>query len=419
MKIIEENKLNQQINIINEFTQNKSIKEYFDSISSLQISSLQDISFEEDIAFFDEVSFILSVIASIINHPHLTNKAEDIIIRSELAGSIPADAFNQVVKEPILWREKDYEMVPENVHYYEYTDELKIYENIFIVMLIKLISTEMDKYLSFYVSKIPSFTNSKDTLLNTKDVEIALNKIDKIIKRISFIKDTFFFKEVSKAKVTFKYVQPTNILTKNRLYNLCFKFYKKFIKYEDQDTLINDLGIFYFNLLLKKCKEKNFILDESKNQSLEDLSFHYNDYDVNVKLNNSLHKIELLINDNNVIKHNLWFNLERKNNNYAFTKNDAYTDYVISAWNLNNLSNLTQELFNTVQCESNLIEHWLNLHFMETVGSKLVYSRYCPICKSKEIVEDNGLFNCSSCGSIYRFKNNKEEDRIWFIRLRG
>ena len=177
MKIIEENKLNQQINIINEFTQNKSIKEYFDSISSLHISSLQDISFEEDIAFFDEVSFILSVIASIINHPHLTNKTEDIIIRSELAGSIPADAFNQVVKEPILWREQDYEMVPENVHYYQYTDELKIYENIFIVMLIKLLSTEMNKYLSFYVSKIPSFTNSKDTLLNTKDIEIALNKI--------------------------------------------------------------------------------------------------------------------------------------------------------------------------------------------------------------------------------------------------
>ena len=419
MKIIEENKLNQQINIINEFIKNKSFVDYYASINSLKISSLQDISFEEDIAFFDEVSSLLSVITSIIKHPHLSNKAEDIIIRSELAGNIPADAFNQVVKEPILWKEQDYEMIPEHVHYYQYVDELKIYENIFVVMLIKLLFTEMSKYQSFYVSLIPSFNKKDDTLTNTSDVEIALKKIDRIIKRLSFIKDTFFFKEVSKAKQTFKYVQPTNILTKDRLYNMCFKFYKKFIKYEDQEKVVSDLGVFYYNLLLQECKNKNFILDESKSHNLEDLSFSFNDCCVNLKLNNDLHKIELSISDGIKIKHNLWFNLDRKNVNFNIGSTDSITNYVLSVWNLNNGINLNEPLFNKNKTESELISYWLDAHFIETPGSKLVYSKYCPVCKSKDIIEENSILSCGSCGSIYKFKKNKEEDRIWFIRLRG
>lgn len=419
MKIIEENKLNQQINIINEYIKNRSYKDYYASIDSLKISSLQDISFEEDIAFFDEVSSILSVIASIIKHPHLTNKTEDIIIRSELAGNVPADAFNQVVKEPILWKEQDYEMLPEYVHYYQYTDELKIYENVFIVMLIKLLSTEMNKYLSFYISMLPSFEKKEDSLTNTKDVEVALNKIDRIIKRISFIKDTFFFKEVSKAKQTFKYVQPTNILTKNRLYNLCFKFYKKFIKYEDQDALLSDLSLFYYHLLLQKCKDKKFILDESKSQSLEDLSFSFNNYSVNLKLNNNLHKIELSIIDSTKVVHNLWFNLDRNNSNFNITVNNSTTDYVISVWNLNNYKALTTSLFSSIKTEKELISSWLDVHFMETPGSKLVFSRYCPVCKSKDVYENDSIHQCNTCGSIYKFKKNEKEDRIWFIRLRG
>lgn len=419
MKIIEENKLNQQINIINEFMKNKSFVDYYASINSLKISSLQDISFEEDIAFFDEVSSLLSVITSIIKHPHLSNKAEDIIIRSELAGNIPADAFNQVVKEPILWKEQDYEMIPEHVHYYQYVDELKIYENIFVVMLIKLLFTEMSKYQSFYVSLIPSFNTKDDSLTNTNDVEIALKKIDRIIKRLSFIKDTFFFKEVSKAKQTFKYVQPTNILTKDRLYNMCFKFYKKFIKYEDQEKVVSDLGVFYYNLLLQECKNKNFILDESKSQSLEDLSFSFNECCVNIKLNNDSHKIELSISDGIKIKHNLWFNLDRKNNGYNIGGTDSITNYVLSVWNLNNGINLNEPLFNKNKTESELISYWLDAHFIETPGSKLVYSKYCPVCKSKDIIEENSILSCGSCGSIYKFKKNKEEDRIWFIRLRG
>ena len=172
MKIIEENKLKEIIQIINSYHKDKSIQVLFNNLDSLTLSSLQDVSYEKDIEFFDEVSFILSVISSIISHPHLSNRGEDIIIRAELAGSIPSDAFNQVVKEPILWKEQDAEMVPENVHYYQYTDELKIYENVFIGMLITTLSKELSKYQEFYVSLIPSIENNIE-VLDAEEINIS------------------------------------------------------------------------------------------------------------------------------------------------------------------------------------------------------------------------------------------------------
>ena len=36
--------------------------------------------------------------------------------------------------------------------------------------------------------------------LDTESIELALKKIDRINRRIRFVKNTFFYKEVSKAK---------------------------------------------------------------------------------------------------------------------------------------------------------------------------------------------------------------------------
>ena len=131
MRIIEESKLKKNISQLNNYKKaNKLVKDYYNNLDSLKLTSLQSLSYDQDIAFFDEVSFILNVIASIISHPHLSNKGEDIVIRSELAGHISVDSFQRMFKEPSFWKEKDLEMKPEYVHHYQYTDEIKIFENI-------------------------------------------------------------------------------------------------------------------------------------------------------------------------------------------------------------------------------------------------------------------------------------------------
>ena len=416
MKIIEENKLKEIIQIINSYHKDKSIQVLFNNLDSLTLSSLQDVSYEKDIEFFDEVSFILSVISSIISHPHLSNRGEDIIIRAELAGSIPSDAFNQVVKEPILWKEQDAEMVPENVHYYQYTDELKIYENVFIGMLITTLNLELNKYQEFYVSLIPSLENNID-ILDAEEVNIALNKINRLLRKLRFIMNTHFYKEVSKVKMSFKNIQPTNILLKDRLYNFCFKFYRKFIKYEDREILLEDFRTYYYHLILKVFKSCGFDLDESKSQEFNNLTFNYRDFIVNVytKENNPGIFINIKYNELNVV-HHLLLNLERNNKDYnANILDDATTTSVISLWNLNSCNDLNNPIFKNYQKEEELIKFFVLDKFKEITGNLDAYTKYCPVCRSRNIDESNNICMCDDCNSIYTFKNNKS---IWFIRVR-
>ena len=123
MRIVEENKLKDIIEIINKnLDKYQNIEVLYNHLNHIRLLSLQSLSLQEDYVFFDEVSFILSVISSIITHPHLSTRGEDVIVRTELAGNISADAFNQVVKEPIIWKKKGLDMVPEHVHYYQYND---------------------------------------------------------------------------------------------------------------------------------------------------------------------------------------------------------------------------------------------------------------------------------------------------------
>lgn len=417
MKIIEENKLKEIIQIINDYhNDNKKIKKFFNNLDSLTLSSLQDVSYEKDIEFFDEVSFILSVISSIISHPHLSNRGEDIIIRAELAGSIPSDAFNQVVKEPILWKEQNAEMVPENVHYYQYTDELKIYENVFIGMLITTLSLELARYQEFYISLIPSLDDGME-VLDALSTNVALNKINRLQRKLRFIMNTHFYKEVSKVKMSFKNIQPTNILLKDRLYNFCFKFYRKFIKYEDRELLLEDFKTYYYHLILKVFKTHGFNLDESKSQGFNNLSFNFKDYIVNVYTEEYKPGIFLNIKyqDLNVV-HHLLLNLERNNKDYSLTLyEDSTTTSVISLWNLNTSENLEIPIFKNYAKEEEIVKYFVLDKFKEVTGNLDMYEKYCPVCRARSVDIINNQCTCDECGSIYTFKEN---NKIWFIRVR-
>ena len=96
-------------------------------------------------------------------------------------------------------------------------------------MLITTLSLELARYQEFYVSLIPSLDNDVE-ILDANLTNVALDKINRLQRKLRFIMNTHFYKEVSRVKMSFKSIQPTNILLKDRLYNFCFKFYRKFIK---------------------------------------------------------------------------------------------------------------------------------------------------------------------------------------------
>lgn len=421
MKIIEETQLKNSILKLNKYQgENKSIKAYYRNLDEIDLGSLQNFSLEKDYEFFDEISFILSVITSIISRPQISNRGEDIIIRADMAGHISTESFKEVFKESNLWKEKNLEMVPEYVHHYQYTDELKIYENIFIGMIIKLIDIELAKYKDFYVSLIPSFDYLDEVVLEDKKIEEILNYIDKLLRKLRHIKNTYFYREISKCNLTLKNIQPTNILLKNRLYNYCYKFYKKFIQYIDQESLLEDFKSYYKVNILKVFKEKKFILDESKSQKLNDLSFVFNDYKVQLTLNENKPSINLSITLGNVTaNHQLLLDVERNSLNFSEAKiGDNITNSVVTLWNLYDVNNLNVPIFKNQTSEYEIVKYWIMDKFQEIFANRELYEKYCPICRGKNIEVENELHICPSCNSLYTFKKIDNKDAIWFLKFR-
>ena len=421
MKIIEESKLKSNIRQLNKYKKaNKDPIDFYNNLDSLELESLQNLSFVQDNAFFDEISFILSVIASIASHPHLANKGEDVVIRSELAGHISTESFQRMFKEPSFWKEKDLEMVPEYVHHYQYTDEMKIYENLFIGMIVKILDQEIAEYTDFYSQLIPSIdVNNTDELLENENIETALSKLAMLKRKIRFIKNTHFYKEVSKVKFQLKNLQPTNILVKDRLYNYCFRFYKKFIQYIDKESLRRDFGTYYYYLILKTLKSKNMVLDETKKNTSVSFSFIHNDYYIQLNLENRKTSILLKIgleDEQFVSKHRLVLNTERDIEEFDKTNAvNILTTQFATLWNIKDSEDAKHYIFKNALPEKDIAEYWINNKFEERNIKQEMFTKYCPVCKKADIEEKTGFYYCSECGSIYTFK---EENKAWFLRIR-
>lgn len=418
-------------------------KSFFNNLDALDIKSLQDLSFNSDLKFFDDVNFILSVIISIVVHPHISTKGENIVLRSDQIGSVQNDMFLQTLRDSQLWKHnQEKEMIPEYVHYYQNVDEIRIYENIFICMLINLLNEELNKYSSFYQSMIVTYRGEDTLSMSDDNVFVAFSKIEILKKKIRRIKETNFYKMVSKGGVKLSHITPTNILLKDRLYNYCFKFYRKLISYEDKDSLIYDFTSYYYVLMLKALKDFEFKVSSSKKNSQQkmfdndglkmtnEISLMNNKFKITVSFNENLQTILLNVKSKELkdieVKHELFIDPD---SSFAYVEevirqHDDFENYMecLSIWNRAYIDNdkITPIKQNPMS-ETDLIAQYLNDKLKEIKGSKRIYSAYCPSCKSKGItLYDNGIRECNSCRSAYAFvnHNDKNDATIWFIKLK-
>lgn len=409
MRIIEERRLKDITNIINEYQKkSENIISFYKNINKIKLESLQELYSEKNNEFFDDVSFVLDAITSIIAKPHISNKTEDIILRSDIAGHISNEAFQMCYKEPSLWKEKDFEMVPEYVHHFQYTDNIKIYENIFIGMLIDLIDIEVNTFLEMYESLIPSIDETME-LREDKTIEELIQYAKKLDRRLRYIKGTNFYKEVSKESLRGHVITPTNILTKDRLYNYCFKFYKKFIQYTDYEALLNDLKKYYLVLIIKNFKERKFVLDE-KTTDLSDVYFNTNDFNINVNIKDDYIKFTVEYKNIKSVT-NIYIDLNEETKDLNL---DGDFNYLLKIYNIKNLDN-NHLVFHNPKLEQELIDYIISESIKTYTGKKELYTTYCPVCKSKEIENKKNLYICSSCNSMYLFK---DKNTIWFKKIR-
>ena len=270
MKLSEEKGLKNAIREIKRYAKkHEDAISFYRHLDELNCPSLSTISFSSDLKFFEECQFILNVVISIIAHPHLSNKGEDIVLRAEQVSQLSSDMFIKTLKEPQFWKKDVQGLKPQYVYYYQNVDDLKIYENYFIVHLVDVIESDMNLYSSFYASIIKTVNGTKQLSLNEDQVQVAFEHIQQLLNKILKIKTTYFYKEVSKANFSLTTIHLTNIFLKNQAYRYCFRFYKKLITYGNSQTLNQDFMTYYYCVLLKCLKAKNMNLSaKNKNTNL-------------------------------------------------------------------------------------------------------------------------------------------------------
>lgn len=439
MKRSEEVNLTNQIELIRTFAKRQvDIQSFYQHIDSMPLVSVQDLSFEKDIEFFKELTFILSVILSIIAKPHLSHKRDEILARSGEVSVISEEDFQKTLRDSSIWKEQDNGLLlPEYLYYHQYEDEIKIYENIFVVHLVNEISLIVDHYSSLYISLLSVANRNVDKLLQDNSAQLkAMEEVNYVNRRIDLIKSTYFYKEVSKAKNKPKVFYPTNILLKDRLYNICFKFYKKMYVYDEKSTLNNHLFIYYFVLLLKKLHENKFDLD-MRNKALvyqnnhisvpEKMIFTNSDFRLNIDViqNENLFVISFKDKlDDAISKHYIYIESDATFQEVVIPEvnEEVFSIEYLSLWHRSmvNEEGQIETLNKTLESEEEMIDNLIRSHHYVVSGSEKIYSSYCPSCKNKNLVELNGYYRCPDCGAIYKFlkaKGDKQINRIVFAKL--
>lgn len=436
MKVSEEKYLKSRISKIKKYTlEYPSVKGFYENLALLNELSLQDLSFKTDLELFDEFGLILSVITTIVSNPRISNRNEETILRADQAGAIQNDMFESTMRDASLWKRKNLEMVPEYVHYHEVVDDIRIYENVFIGHLINMIDIELGKYMNFYISILQKFDGQSRLTYSKDNEEMAISRIESLDKRIKRLKNTYFYREVSKAKIDMSHITPTNILLKNRLYNMCFKFYKKMITYEDRSHLMDDFILFYYINLIKQLNNLGFklttkgdiVLDKRGSIDLyKPLTFKSDKFKIVIRRHDAYEGIVMDVS-----------NLGIKGSNYShLLLVDPLANFEginrmiktgipslfssvegITLWNMAYINDSAVAMFDNVYSEDVLISKWILSKCKETLASYKLYSFYCPICRNKNVDEKDEVFRCRDCDSIYTFYSNKDEDRLWFIKI--
>lgn len=384
--------------------------------------SLQKISYEEDCSYFKEALSLLGIILSIAEKPHVSTRREEVFARIEQAGQLSADDFKRVCRDGSLWKRRGIKMVPEELYYFRNEDELCIYENRFIVLLIDLIGREITELKRVYGERLPRIGENTDVLY-AGDAGMALDFARNIEKRVAYLKNTGFYKIVGKEKPLKGRISPTNILLKDLKYRACFKFYNGFLKYQCEGEEAEDLRSIIKIYILKSLKKLGFDLKEGKNLN------EYKACDKEFSLNFNFNKKGAVILDvtHKISKKTVKYALFAEDGRSAeaaeeFASGDDGKNFcsveIIGEWSLKD--GVTHELLSRAgQTEEEMIYSWLASKIRLIRADSSVYKKYCPACGVSGVYENDGDFFCPNCGTRYAFtQNSSGESVIWICKLR-
>lgn len=413
---------------VNDYAANyQDINQFYSSVDTLTLPRLQDLSFESDLSYFYEVEKVLSYIYTISQRPYINTKTNDIIVRSDVASQLNETDRLMTFQDTSLWKKKGNELSPEYVHFHEYVDQIAIYENRFIVYLLNLINDDLIREQVFYVSTLNKFDfKNSDLSFDQLRQEEAVRLLNRLINIVNRIKDTRFYKEVSKVKAKMDNVLPTNILMQNPLYRRCYIFYREFISSTDYEKTNQQLLCYYYVQILRYLKRKDYTLTSGEEPTYNKTKKQFK-IPSSITLESKEESISISLEKSNVGYYLIFTNkflscnVEYRNALVCLMDNwhapileyhgkeklDSIT--YLTIWNLSILDESRLITLYNMHPEKELVARFIDSHTSIIEGNKDIYSKYCPICQKNTIKQlDNGLYQCDSCHSTYYLDKNSE-----------
>lgn len=415
MRFVEINKLSEFIEASREFVGQNDVYGIFSAIDARSIVSLQGEALAADRDYLKELTSLLNVIVSIINHPHLANKGEEVILRVEQANALGNDEFRQVLHDSKLWKRHGARMVPEEVHYHQQIDELRIYENRFITFLVDALDRELAGYSAFYLTKLPTMRDGAEEL-NSGEVGDIILAVDRLRRKIQYIKNTQFYKVVSEGKPLTGKIQPTNILTKDRLYRHCFKFYRSFIRYGDINELCAELRIYYVLTILQELKRLGFKIDKRSPGNDYLLRLRHAGVKVSVELRDDIAvSFTVQPRGQQPAHHLLLFGAGgTKHPPVSYNPKDFDTVELLSLWELYDVDRRDEVRYAT---EVSLVREWIQSKITVVALDRRIYEKYCPACGARGVEHDGDVYRCPMCRSEYSFISGNDTEKVWFRKI--
>ena len=240
---------------------------------------------DKDYLWIDDFKRTVNTIRTIISKPKIHLRTDKVLLNSNIASKVDSLGLIMTVKDTKLWKKKDNEFSPEYIYANVYEDELPIYENKFLTLLIN----KMSLFVSIQLLKLYGKTGTLDHFVDKENIELSdidsikstsyfykqndefifddslplltptgnkvkeyIEKLNELKISINKIKKSHFYNLCMKARqLSDTEVHPTNVLTMHHDYRVCYEFYKKLIKYVEKE---------HKSLLNKKCYENYVVL---------------------------------------------------------------------------------------------------------------------------------------------------------------
>ncbi len=406
---------------------NKSGEQFFVSLAALGDISLQSSSLGSDLAFFGEAGRALNAAAAIAADPHIENARELAVVRAERAHGVNGEAFVRTLRDARLWRDKQGTPSPAQVYCVRYRDELKNYENDFLVYLLDLLARRLTAQAKFYDFLVGTLVRGGTLTQASSTLEHARAVLAALTQKLGRLQRTVFYRTLAAEKREFACVEATNVLKHHPAYAACYRFYLRFFRAGEEEE--RGYAAYCYVRLLLALREKGyrFVRETGFADSslLPALALTDGQFEAEISPAESLGGVVFCVRPQGekFARHLLLFDPsfgfpEVKSRLSRCRPSDMVSSDVVGVWDLAYLDGEALSLGLGWAKEDALYARYLEDMTRQVRASRQIYTAVCASCGGKHVSLKGGGVFCPDCGSIYTFSEQGGEETLWFRRLR-